>query len=197
MVTRQHPKDGHEVLIFADQAAFAEWLERHHDTAPAVWVQLAKKGNPTLSISYADAVEAALCVGWVDGVGGSWDEGWYLQRFTPRKPRSIWSKLNVDRAEALIAAGRMRPAGLAAIERAKAAGFWEAAYEGSATIEVPEDLQRFLDSHPDAAEFFAGLNSQNRYAFLFRLKTAVRPKTRQQRLEKFEAMLLAGEKFYP
>ncbi|MDX6321176.1 MAG: hypothetical protein QOF52_1034, partial [Propionibacteriaceae bacterium] len=92
---------------------------------------------------------------------------------------------------------RMRPAGLAAIERAKAAGFWEAAYEGSATIEVPEDLQRFLDSHPDAAEFFAGLNSQNRYAFLFRLKTAVRPKTRQQRLEKFQAMLLAREKFYP
>ncbi len=196
-VAEQHAKDGHQVLPFETQAAFEEWLENHHDTVPALWLKLAKRGNTVASVTYAEAVDSALCFGWVDGQALRWDDDWYLQRFSPRKARSIWSKINVDKAAALVAAGQMRPSGLAAIERAKAAGYWDAAYEGSASIEVPEDLQAFLDAHPEAAEFFASLSSQNRYALLFRLKTAVRPATRKNRFDKFTAMLLARETFYP
>ncbi|HET9872866.1 MAG TPA: YdeI/OmpD-associated family protein [Propionibacteriaceae bacterium] len=196
-VPERHPKDGQLILRLPCQRDFEDWLEHQHESVSAVWLMLAKAGNPAPSITYADAVEAALCFGWVDGLARRWDDGWYVQRFTPRRSRSVWSKINVDKAEKLISEGRMRSPGLAAIERAKAAGFWEAAYEGPADIEVPADLQEFLDSHPDAAAFFATLSSQNRYAFLFRLKTAVRPATRQQRLQRFTAMLAAGEKFYP
>lgn len=194
--TQRHPKDGHPVALFTSQEEFEAWLERHV-AAPAVWVQFAKVGNPAPSLRYEQAVESALCFGWVDGLVNRWQEGWYVQRFSPRRARSVWSAVNVAKAEALVKAGRMRPAGLAAIERAKAAGYWAAAYEGPATIEVPEDLQRFLDEHPEAARFFAGLSAQNRYAILFRLKTAVRPQTRRQRFDRFTAMLLAGETLYP
>lgn len=191
-----HPKDGHPITAFPDAETYEAWLEAHYDDVAAVWMKFAKKSNPDPGLSYVEAVHVALCFGWVDGQAGRYDEDWYLVRFTPRKKRSIWSKINVDRVATLTAAGRMRPSGLAAVEQAKATGHWEAAYEGSATIEVPADLQAFFDANPTAAEFFAGLSSVNRYAFLFRLKTAVRPQTRANRFEKFTAMLLARETFH-
>jgi uncharacterized protein YdeI (YjbR/CyaY-like superfamily) len=196
-MVEERGKDGHQILAFDNGSAFEEWLETHHDTVPALWLRLAKQGNPVPSITYAEAVDAALCFGWVDGQALRCDDQWFLQRFTPRKARSIWSKINVDKVARLQASGRMRPSGLAAVERAKATGHWEAAYEGAAKTEVPPDLRAFLDLHADAAAFFESLNSSNRYGILFRLQTAVRPATRQQRFDKLTAMLLAGEKLYP
>ena len=186
------------ILPFASAGLWAAWLAEHHaDTPAGLWLKIAKKGTGVDTVTYAEALDEALCYGWIDGQRGSFDEVWFLQRFTPRRARSRWSLINTDKVQALITQGRMQPTGLREIEAAKADGRWAAAYEGQARIQVPEDLQAAFDTHPGAAEFFATLNSQNRYAVLYRIQDAKRPQTRADRIAKFAAMLARGEKIYP
>jgi uncharacterized protein YdeI (YjbR/CyaY-like superfamily) len=185
-------------LTVADGAAWRAWLEEHHGEGSGVWLTLAKKGaaEPTI-LTYDQALEEALCHGWIDGQIRGGDESSYRQRFTPRGPRSGWSKRNVAIAERLIAEGRMQASGLAAVERAKADGRWDAAYAGPASIEVPADLAAALDARPVAREMFHSLNGRNRYAVLYRIETAKRAETRSRRIEQFVAMLERGETIYP
>jgi uncharacterized protein YdeI (YjbR/CyaY-like superfamily) len=185
------------IRLFADPGALEAWLEENHDSCPAgLWLKIAKKGSGERSVTYAEALELALCFGWIDSQKRGFDEQYFLQRFTPRRPRGRWSQINREKAEALISAGRMRPAGQAEVEAAKADGRWDAAYAGQRTAEVPADLQRELDARPAAAEFFAGLDGANRYAVIYRLNDAKRPETRERRLRKFVAMLERGEKIH-
>jgi uncharacterized protein YdeI (YjbR/CyaY-like superfamily) len=185
-------------LLVPDAAAWRAWLDDHHGDGSGVRLVLAKKGvsDPT-SLSYPEALEEALCYGWIDGQTGRRDATTYLRRFTPRRARSVWSRNNVTLAEQLIADGRMQRAGLAQVDSAKHDGRWEAAYAGSATIEVPADLKQALEAQPQAQATFAGLSGQNRYAILYRLGTAKRPATRAARIDKFVAMLARGETIYP
>ena len=183
-------------LFFEDAAGFESWLERHAGSSDGVWIKMAKKGTGVRSLDWSQAVEVALCFGWIDGRGKRLDDRWFLQRVTPRRRRSTWSKVNRRKAEALIAAGRMRPAGLAEVERAKADGRWDAAYDGMATATVPADLEEALEA-AGVLEAFSSLDSRNRYAILHRVQTAVRPETRARRIEKYVAMLARGEKPYP
>jgi uncharacterized protein YdeI (YjbR/CyaY-like superfamily) len=189
--------DALETRAFASAEEWEAWLREHHDTAPGVWIRFAKKGSGVQSVTYLEALHAALCFGWIDGQARSVDDAAYVQRFTPRRARSIWSKRNRGFAEELIAAGRMQPAGLHEVERAKADGRWDAAYDAPSTATVPDDLRAALDAEPAAAELFATLNGQNRYAILHRVQTAKKPETRARRIEKFVAMLAAGETLYP
>jgi uncharacterized protein YdeI (YjbR/CyaY-like superfamily) len=189
--------DGLPRIAFASCAEWEEWLEDNHAGSGGVWIEIAKKGTGIESVRYPEVLESALCFGWIDGRREPLDERRFLQRFTPRRPRSKWSRINREKAERLIAEGRMRPAGHAEVERARADGRWEAAYEGQKRIAVPDDLRRELDARPEAKAFFAELSSQNRYAILYRLQDAKRPETRAQRLSKFVAMLEAGETIYP
>ncbi len=187
-----------EVLPFATAEEWEAWLRTHHDTTPGgVWIKFARKASGIPTVTYMEALHAALCYGWIDGQARSFDERFYLQRFTPRRARSIWSKRNVGFATALVEAGRMQPAGLREVERAKAEGRWAAAYDGPSAATVPDDLKAALDANPAAAEFFAGLKAQNRYAILHRLQTARRPETRARRIETFVAMLARGETLHP
>jgi uncharacterized protein YdeI (YjbR/CyaY-like superfamily) len=185
-------------LTVPDAAAWAAWLADNHGEEDGVWLTLAKKGTtePT-SLRYADALQQALIHGWIDGQVKPGDDATYIQRFTPRRARSPWSKRNVGFAEKLIAEGRMHPAGMAEVERAKADGRWEKAYDGPASIEVPEDLAAALAAEPRAQAMFEILTKQNRYAILYRITTAKRPETRRRNLEKFVAMLARGETVYP
>jgi uncharacterized protein YdeI (YjbR/CyaY-like superfamily) len=185
-------------LIVRDAAAWREWLANHHADPAGVWLVLAKKGTekPT-SLTYDQALEEALCHGWIDGQAGRRDEATYRQRFTPRRRRSGWSKRNTGIAERLIAEERMHPAGHAEVERAKADGRWEAAYAGPASMEVPPDLAEALAAQPKAQAMFESLNSQNRYAILYRIATAKRADTRARRIEQFVTMLARGETVYP
>jgi uncharacterized protein YdeI (YjbR/CyaY-like superfamily) len=185
-------------LIVRDATAWRRWLGEHHAELDGVWLVLAKKGTtkPT-SITYDQALEEALCHGWIDGQTGRRDDATYKQRFTPRRRRSAWSKRNTDKAERLVAEGRMHSAGIAEMERAKADGRWEAAYSGSAGIDVPPELAAALAAEPKAQAMFEALSSQNRYAILYRLTTAKRADTRARRLEQFVAMLARGETIYP
>ena len=185
------------VQSFATQEEWERWLEAEHATARGVWVRMAKKASGIASVSHVEALEGALCYGWIDGQRKGLDERFFLQKFTPRGSRSSWSRLNREKAEQLIAAGRMRPAGLAEVERARSDGRWDAAYEPQSTAAVPADLQREFDAKPRAREFFATLDSRNRYAILYRLQDAKKPETRARRLADFLAMLEAGEKPYP
>src|SRR6185295_7822297 len=155
------------VLPFKDKKSWTIWLAKNHAKSSGVWLKLAKKGSGIKSVSYPEALEAALCYGWIDGQKRPFDESWWLQKFTPRGPKSIWSKINREKAEALIKSGDMKPAGLAAIEAAKKDGRWEAAYESQSKIEVPSDLQAELDRNPKAKAFFETLKGANRYAILF------------------------------
>lgn len=184
------------IRLFADPGKLEAWLEQNHDSSAGVWLKIAKKGTGKSSATYAEALELALCFGWIDSQKRGFDESYFLQRFTPRRPHGRWSKINREKAEALIAGERMRPAGLAEVEAAKADGRWEAAYEGQRTAKVPEDLQRELEASPAAAEFFASLDSANRYAVIYRLNDAKKPETRERRLHKFIAMLERGEKIH-
>src|SRR5215212_4850610 len=184
------------VRLFADPDELEAWLEEEGDSCDGVWLKIAKKGTDKRSVSDAEALEVALCFGWIDSQKRGFDDEYFLQRFTPRRPRGRWSKINREKAEALIAAKRMRPAGLAEVEAAKADGRWDAAYEGQRTATIPEDLRRDLDASPAAAEFFAGLDSANRYAIVYRLEEAKKPETRERRLRKFVAMLERGEKIH-
>jgi uncharacterized protein YdeI (YjbR/CyaY-like superfamily) len=178
---------------FATSTAWREWLDRHHATSPGVWLQFAKQASGIASVNHAEALEIALCYGWIDGQTKRLDEHHWLQKFTPRKPNSIWSRINRQKALDLIERGLMRAAGHAAIERARANGRWEAAYEAQSKAAIPPDLQAALDDSPKAAAFFKTLSSQNRYAILFRLQTAKKPETRAARLAKFVCMLQRGE----
>jgi uncharacterized protein YdeI (YjbR/CyaY-like superfamily) len=184
------------VHLFSGPTELGSWLEENHDSADGVWLKIAKKGAGERSVTYAEALELALCFGWIDSQKRGLDATYFLQRFTPRRPGGRWSKINREKAEALIAAERMRPAGLAEVEAARADGRWEAAYEGQRTAKVPPDLQRELDASPTAREFFEGLDSANRYAILYRLDEAKKPETRERRLRKFVAMLARGEKIH-
>jgi uncharacterized protein YdeI (YjbR/CyaY-like superfamily) len=185
-------------LCVPDAAAWRAWLTGHHTQPDGVWVVLAKKGTsqPT-TLRYDEALDEALRFGWIDGQVRGGDGGVYRQRFTPRRARSPWSKRNVDHVRRLIAAGRMHPAGLAEVERAKSDGRWEAAYAGPGMIEVPADLAAALAAEPAAQAMFDVLTSQNRYAVLYRLTSAKKPETRARRLEQFVAMLARGETIYP
>jgi uncharacterized protein YdeI (YjbR/CyaY-like superfamily) len=184
------------VLLFAGPPELEAWLEENHASSQGLWLKIAKKGVGETSVTYAEALELALAFGWIDSQKRGHDERFFLQRFTPRRPRGRWSRINREKAEALIAAEKMRPAGLAEVEAAKADGRWEAAYEGQRTAQVPPDLQRELDANPAAAELFAGLDSANRYAVIYRLNDAKKPETRERRLRKFVAMLERGEKIH-
>ena len=184
------------VLPFKDKKTWSTWLDKHHAKSPGVWLKLAKKGSETKSVTYAEALEAVLCYGWIDGQKQGYDDEFWLQKFTPRGPRSIWSKINREKAETLIASGEMKPAGLAAIERAKQNGQWEKAYESQSRASVPDDLQAALDRNPEAKAFFATLNSVNRYAIVFRIHSAKKPETRARRIQQFVAMLERHEKIH-
>jgi len=186
-----------EIVYIADADEWEAWLEANHASSPGVRLAIAKKGGAHTSVSYADAVELALCFGWIDGQKASLDADHYLQGFSPRAVRSIWSKINRDKALALIEAGRMRPAGLREVERAKGDGRWDAAYGGSKTIEVPADLAEALTASPKASAFFPKLTSQNRFAILFRLGNVKRAETRTRKIAEYVAMLERGETIYP
>ena len=190
-------RDSLPVISFESSAAWESWLEAEHASSPGVWLKIAKKGRGSATVSYADALTAALCFGWIDGQKGRLDDDYWLQRFTPRKPGSRWSRVNTDKAAELITAGRMRPDGLAEVERAKADGRWAAAYESQATITVPDDLAAELARNEPAREFFETLNSVNRYAVLYRITSAQRPETRARRIAKYVAMLAEHKKIYP
>lgn len=178
-------------------ASWARWLKRHHASATGVWLRIAKKDSGIASIDYAAALEEALCWGWIDGQRKSDDAQYFQQRFTPRTKRSIWSQINRAKVLKLIEEGRMQPAGHAEIERAKADGRWDAAYEGVAAATVPPDLQAALDADKKAAKFFATLDSRNRFAVLFRTQSAKKPETRARRIAQFVEMLAKGEKIHP
>lgn len=184
------------VLLFASKGELEAWLEENHADGEGLWLKIAKKGSGVESVDYAEALEVALCFGWIDSQKRALDEAFFLQRFTPRRPRGKWSQINRAKAEALIAAGTMRPAGLAEVEAAKADGRWEAAYQGQRTATVPDDLKDELDRNEAASEFFANLDSANRYAIIYRLQEAKKPETREKRLRKFVAMLERGEKIH-
>jgi uncharacterized protein YdeI (YjbR/CyaY-like superfamily) len=185
-------------LVVADAAAWRRWLRTHHAEPAGVWLVLAKKNatGPT-SLTYLQALDEALCHGWIDGQAKPGDDATYRQRFTPRRTRSRWSKRNVGIIDRLRTEGRMHPAGEAEIERAKADGRWDAAYDGSASIEMPADLAAALHAEPRAQAMFDVLSSQNRYAILFRTSGAKQPATRARRIEQFVSMLARGETIYP
>jgi uncharacterized protein YdeI (YjbR/CyaY-like superfamily) len=184
------------VRAFADQAALEDWLDAEHATAPGLYVRLARKGSGVPSVTYAELVESVLCFGWIDGRSQRLDETSYLQRITPRRPRSVWSQKNVAAVEALTAAGRMRPAGLAQVEAARADGRWERAYAGPATITVPDDLAAALAAEPAAQQAFGALDGRNRYAVLHRVATAATPQTRARRIAALVTMLAEGRRPY-
>ena len=181
---------------FADAAAFEKWLAKNHASSPGIWLLLAKKGGGGKSPTYVEAVEVALCYGWIDSQKTKLDERYSRQRLTPRGPRSRWSKINVDRVVALTKAGRMQPAGLAEVERAKADGLWAAAYASQSNATVPEDFAAALATHPKAKELFDTISASNRYAMLYRIDEAKKPETRAARIEKFVAMLAEGKSLY-
>ncbi len=185
-----------EPIFFDGAEAFEAWLEANGATSDGIWVKMAKKTTGIASLDWTRAVEVALCFGWIDGQSRRIDDQWFMQRFTPRRARSIWSKVNRQKVEALVAAGRMRPAGLAEVQRAKDDGRWDAAYDGMATASVPDDLAAALDQ-AGMTDAFTALSAQNRYAILHRVQTAKRPETRARRIAQFVELLAAGGTPYP
>ena len=178
----RHGKDGLPIIAFADDGAWESWLAEHHAEQPGVWLKLAKKGSGTPTVTYAEAVATALCLGWIDSQKGSYDSAWWVQRFTPRRAPSVWSQVNRTTIAALVDAGRMRPAGTAAVDVAKRNGRWERANAPQGTASVPDDLRIALDADQRAAAAFEGLNGANRYAILYRVRDAKRPETRVRRI---------------
>lgn len=192
--------DQHETqlatLAFPTREDWENWLAENHASAKGVWLKFARKDSGVASITYEEAVEVALCYGWIDGQASSLDETHWRQRFTPRRTKSRWSKINRERAEKLIAAGKMQPAGMREVERAQADGRWEAAYESPKNITVPDDLRLALEGNEEARSFFETLDSRNRYAILYRIQEAKRPETRARRIAQFVAMLAEHKKLY-
>jgi uncharacterized protein YdeI (YjbR/CyaY-like superfamily) len=184
-------------LLLPDAHAWRQWLGDHHADATGIWLVLHKKGGAVTELTYEQALQEALCFGWIDGQVAKRDEGSYLQRFTPRRSKSPWSKSNVDRIAVLLAEGRMTPAGQSAVDAAKADGRWERAYAGAATAQVPADLAAAIAAVPGAASMFAALDAANRYALIYRVNEAKREETRSRRIEKFVAMLARGETIHP
>jgi uncharacterized protein YdeI (YjbR/CyaY-like superfamily) len=191
------PRDDLQVVAFARQSDWAAWLDANHAASSGVWLQLAKKASGIESITYDEALETALCYGWIDGQKRGYDETSWLQKFTPRGTKSIWSKVNREKAQRLIERGQMKPAGLTAVESAKQDGRWDAAYDSASTATVPDDFQAALDRNAEASAFFAALDRTNRYAILFRIQTAKKAETRAKRIEQFIRMLENHEKLYP
>ena len=189
--------DNLSIISFATQQDWEAWLKEHHTDIKGIWLKIAKKETGIPSLSYSEALEGALCYGWIDGQKASFDDQYWLQKFTPRGPKSMWSKVNCGKATALLASDRMQPAGIRQVELAKADGRWEAAYESQSKMAIPDDFQRELDNNQKANEFFATLNSVNRYAILFRIHTAKKPETRSARIRKFIDMLSKQEKIHP
>jgi len=184
------------VLLFTSSEKWRDWLEANHDQSRGVWLKHAKKASGKESVSYQEALDEALCYGWIDSQIQTYDSNYYLQKYTPRGPKSIWSKVNVAKADALIKSGKMQSAGLAAIDAAKQDSRWAAAYDSSSASTVPEDFQAALDKNPKAKQFFETLNKTNTYAFCWRVQTAKKPETRKARIEKFIDMLSRGEKLH-
>lgn len=183
------------VILFNNESEWIAWLE-NNSNAPGVWLRIAKKGSELTSVTYQQALDVALCYGWIDGIRKTYDEQTFKQRFTPRKQKSNWSKINKDKALRFIDEGKMKPAGLATIEIAKKSGAWKNAYSSQTTIEVPDDFRKLLDENKAAKAFFKILDKQNRYAILYRLQTARKPETRERRLKQFIDMLNRNEKIY-
>lgn len=188
-------KDNLPIILFETEKDWIDWLEKN-ENEPGVWVQIAKKNSGIVSIDYQQALEIALCFGWIDGLKNKFDEATFIQRFTARKPNSKWSKINRDKAELLIVEGKMRPSGLAAIEMAKQKGTWQTAYDSQKNMSVPEDFQAELDKNPEAAKFFESLESVNRYAILYRLQTARTPELRFRKIKQVIEMLKEKKKFH-
>jgi uncharacterized protein YdeI (YjbR/CyaY-like superfamily) len=185
-----------QVRAFVSAAEFAAWLDTEHARVPGLYVQIAKKSAGVPSVTATEAVEVALCFGWIDGRANRVDDDWFTVRYTPRRPRSVWSQKNVATVARLVAEGRMRPAGLAAVEAAQADGRWDRAYAGPATATVPDDLAAALAANPGAAAFFAGLDKTNRYSVLWRVHTAATPQTRGKRIAACVQMLAEGRRFH-
>lgn len=185
------------VIMFEKPQDWAGWLAENHHTSAGVWLQIAKKASGIASISYDEALEVALCYGWIDGQKKSYNETSWLQKFTRRGSKSIWSKINREKAQKLIESGQMKPAGLKAVEAAQQDGRWEAAYDSQSTVVIPADFQAELDKNPEAQDFFATLESRNRYAILHRIHTAKKAETRARRIQQFVEMLARREKLYP
>jgi len=181
------------ILLFESPAAWEEWLAANHESSAGVWLRHAKKASALQSVSYAEALDVALCYGWIDSQKKTYDDDSWVQKWSPRGRRSIWSKVNRDKVAALVAAGRMQPAGERAVEQARQDGRWEAAYDSQRNASVPEDFQAALDANPAASAFFATLKSANRYAILFRIQTAKKPETRAKRIAQFVEMLANHE----
>lgn len=183
--------------LFEQLQDWLAWLKENHNTSPGLWLQLAKKDSGVQSVTYPEAVEGALCYGWIDGQKKAHDAQYWLQKFTPRADKSIWSNINKTKALALIKSGKMQPAGLKAIERAKANGRWDAAYESASKSAVPDDFQAMLDNNVRARKFFETLDSANRYAVLFRIQTSKNPETRAKKMLRLVQMLKRHEKVHP
>lgn len=191
------PKAELPTLSFRTPRAFSDWLADHHASSRGIWLKLAKKASGAASITYAEAIDVALAWGWIDGQKRRGDHAWWLQKFTPRGARSLWSKINREKALAVIEAGAMQPSGLAEVERAKRDGRWDGAYEPASRATVPDDLQAALAKNARAAAFFAKLDARNRYSVLWRVQTAKKAETRQKRIATLVAMLARGEKVHP
>ena len=185
------------IMPFASREAWEAWLEEEHATSDGLWLKLAKKGSGIETVTFAEALDVALCYGWIDSQADKFDGDYWLQRFTPRKLRSKWSQVNREKVAKLIEAGRMKPAGLREVERAKADGRWDAAYEPPSTATVPDDLRAELEKNVAAREFFETLDRTNRYAILYRIQDAKKPETRARRIAKYVEMLAEGKKLYP
>lgn len=181
------------ILPFETKKKFAEWLAKNHDESVGLWLKIAKKATGISTVTYAEALDVALCYGWIDGQKGSFDEQYFLQKFTPRRPKSIWSKINVEKVAGLIASGEMKPAGLKAVEAAKQDRRWAAAYSSQKNMEVPADFQSALNKNKKAKAFFETLTGSRRYSFLFRIETAKKAETREKRIRQFVEMLEKGE----
>ena len=177
------------ILPFESKKKFAEWLAKNHDKSAGVWLKIAKKATGISTVTYAEALDVALCYGWIDGQKGSFDEQYFLQKFTPRRPKSIWSKINVEKVEGLIASGEMKPAGLKAVEAAKQDGRWAAAYASQKNMEVPADFLSALNKNKKAKVFFETLTGAKRYSFLLRIETAKKAETREKRIRQFVEIL--------
>lgn len=182
-------------LPFESKKKWTDWLAKQYDKSAGVWLKIAKKGSGIPSVTYQEALDVALCYGWIDGQKGSFDEKYFLQKFTPRRPKSIWSKINVEKAERLIASGEMKPTGLKAVEAAKQDGRWAAAYASQKNIVMPVDFQSALKKNKKAMAFFETLTGSRRYSFLFRIETAKKAETRAKRIHQFVEMLERGETF--
>jgi uncharacterized protein YdeI (YjbR/CyaY-like superfamily) len=189
--TKEYP-----ILPFASASAWEEWLAEHHAGTDGVWIKIAKKASGTASVTHDEALDVALCYGWIDGQGKTFDDSYFLQKFTPRRPKSLWSKRNIEKVAELTAAGRMQPDGQDEVEAAKVDGRWDAAYDSPKNMAVPEDFLQALGENEQALAFFNTLNQANKYAIAWRLATAKKPETRQRRFDNLLAMIERGEKLH-